>query len=160
MRKQKIAVARCLQHKAEPTGESAVYVPNALDQDQFDVETAPHLRVPNRVAMLYHTSAWREADENLRALHALKVEVREFEAELFGVPRRPAELPPWIKYHQDPPQAELRAICTGRLCFGHQAVQRNGVCRPWRRWRAGRPWSLPIMRGIGSSRWIGKLLCW
>lgn len=114
---QKIVIARWLQHKAERMGESAVYVPNALDQDQFYVETAPHLRVPYRVAMLYHTSAWKGADEGLRALYALKVEVPELEVELFGVPRRPAELPPWIKYHQDPPQAELRAIYNRAAVF-------------------------------------------
>ncbi len=114
---QKIVIAKWLKLAANKMGESAVYVPNAIDHAQFHVEIAPSNRNPSRIVMLYHNHPWKGTDDGLSAIARLKRARPDIQVALFGVPERPAGLPSWIEYHCNPKQAELRQLYNGAALF-------------------------------------------
>ena len=114
---RKIVIARWLQKMAHEMGETADYVPNAIDTEQFYCEKPIHERKATRVAMLYHTLKWKGCDDGLTAILQVKARHPNLEAELYGVPPRPKSLPDWIAYRRNPPQAELRAIYNRAAIF-------------------------------------------
>jgi glycosyltransferase involved in cell wall biosynthesis len=113
----KIVVARWLQRMALDIGESSVYVPNAINQDSFHPEIAPNKREPCSVTMLYNTQPGKGTKDGLRAIEALKKVKPELLVALFGVPKRPDDLPGWIEYHSNPAQDELRRLYNKAALF-------------------------------------------
>jgi glycosyltransferase involved in cell wall biosynthesis len=104
---RKIFIAPWLQARALDMGLEDVHrVPGAIDLDRFRV-TRPIDGRPRRVAMLHSGWAWKGADEGIVALGIARQSVPDLEAVLFGTGPRPADLPPWIEYQQDPPQDRL-----------------------------------------------------
>jgi glycosyltransferase involved in cell wall biosynthesis len=107
---RKIVISKWLEEVAHGLGEAADYIPNGLDFDKFGMDVAPENRDSRIVAMLYHESSWKGSADGLAALMKIKVAKPELKALLYGVKPRPAGLPSWVDYHQDPPQSKLRAI--------------------------------------------------
>ncbi len=106
----KIVIARWLHSMVQGMGESAAYVPNAIDHDRFYLEINPSSREPCRLVMLYHNHPWKGTGDGLRAIETLKQMKPELQVALFGVPERPHDLPPWIEYYCNPPQDALRKL--------------------------------------------------
>ena len=104
---RKIVIARWLQKMASNMGETAAYVPNAIDHQFFFQMVDPRERLLPRLVMLFHLHPWKGCDDGLKALEALKEEKPALEVALFGVPKRPEHIPAWIQYHQNPSQREL-----------------------------------------------------
>jgi glycosyltransferase involved in cell wall biosynthesis len=113
----KIVIARWLQEQARELGEPSHYVPNGLDFRAFGVDTAIAQREPATVAMLHHQYDWKGSSDGLEALRAAKSSAPTLRAELFGTSARPAGLPDWIAYHENPPQAQLRALYNRAAIF-------------------------------------------
>lgn len=114
---QKIVIARWLAQIAEELGESAIYLPNGLDFASFDLDLPVEERDPLRLVMLYHHLEWKGSRDGLEAILRVKGRVPGLKLTLFGLPERPADLPQWIDYRQNPPQGELRRIYNEAAIF-------------------------------------------
>lgn len=113
---KKIVIAKWLLEAAIGLGESAVYIPNGLDFQDFGLDAPIADRDPHHLIMLYHNQKWKGAADGMEAMRRAKKEAPPLSAVLFGVPGGPADLPDWIVYHQSPTQKQLRAL------YNHAAV--------------------------------------
>ena len=111
-----LAIARWLQEVVRAQGAEADYLPNGLDFTAFGVDTPPQTRAP-RAMMLYHDADWKGSADGLTALKAVKVQVPELQATLFGTPAAPADLPAWTRYEQKPSPALLRRLYNDASVF-------------------------------------------
>jgi len=106
---RKIVVGRWLLEKALEMGIPARevrHITNAIDHTRFRL-LQPIENRPARVAMLYHPHTWKGAAEGIQALEMARSAIPGLRAVLFGVERRPADLPSWFEYCRNPDQAEL-----------------------------------------------------
>jgi glycosyltransferase involved in cell wall biosynthesis len=120
---RKVFIARWLHERARRMGLEDIHrIPGAIDTEKFHV-TRPIADRPHRVAMLASDWAWKGRAEGVEALELARGEVPDITAVLFGAGARPADLPAWIEYRQDPPQRELvEGIYNGAsiyLCPSH-----------------------------------------
>ena len=105
----KIFIAPWLEARALAMGLDDVHrVPGAIDADRFCV-SSPIAHRPRRIAMLSSGWAWKGLDDGIAALGIVHAEMPDVAAVLFGTGPRPAKLPAWIEYQQDPPQDRLVA---------------------------------------------------
>jgi glycosyltransferase involved in cell wall biosynthesis len=107
---RKIVISHWLEDVAKRLGEPSNYIPNGLDFKTFGMDARPEDRDPNTIAMLYHHSDWKGSADGLAAILKAKAKLPQLKVRLFGVPARPAGLPDWVEYHQNPRQEKLRAI--------------------------------------------------
>jgi glycosyltransferase involved in cell wall biosynthesis len=104
---RKIFIAPWLEQRALEMGLDDVRrVSGAIDLDRFRVVRPIEAR-PHRVVMLHSGWSWKGADEGIAALEIARRSVPDLEAVIFGTAPRPADLPRWIEYAQDPRQDEL-----------------------------------------------------
>jgi glycosyltransferase involved in cell wall biosynthesis len=104
---RKVFIAPWLHQRADAMGLGAIHrVPGAIDTGKFHLVSPIEGRQP-RVAMLSSEWAWKGRDDGVAALEAARGRVPALEAVLFGAGPRPAGLPSWIEYVQDPPQTVL-----------------------------------------------------
>jgi glycosyltransferase involved in cell wall biosynthesis len=113
----KIVIARWLEQFARQLGEDCHYVPNGLDFAAFGIDVPSAQREPFRVAMLYHDLDWKGSRDGLEALRLAQLRLPQLRAELFGTVPAPPDLPDWITYRRDPPQAQLRALYNRAAIF-------------------------------------------
>jgi glycosyltransferase involved in cell wall biosynthesis len=113
----KIVIARWLQEMAYQMGEKVTYIPNGLDFSAFGMDIDPQMRDPNRVMMLYGHQSLKGSADGLAALRLAHAQIPTLKADLFGVPSAPADLPPWICYHRNPPQVKLRQLYNQAAIF-------------------------------------------
>ncbi len=114
---KKIVIAMWLQEHASALGEESTYIPNGLDFGRFNLDTSIAGRESARVAMLYHAEEWKGTAIGLQALQLAKRTSPELQADLFGVPPQPRDLPSWITYHRNPPQEKLRGLYNAASIF-------------------------------------------
>jgi glycosyltransferase involved in cell wall biosynthesis len=112
----KIVISRWLQEVGERQGETSIHIPNGLDLDAFGVDVPPEDRNPRAVMMLYHDLPWKGSRDGLAALEQVRRSHPDLEITLFGTPSRP-ELPPEIRYVQDPHQQRLRTLYNEAAIF-------------------------------------------
>ena len=114
---QKIVPSKWLAEIARGLGETAVYIPNGLDIDTFQIITASEGRRPDQLMMLYHNAEWKGCDDGLRALALVRERQPNIHVNLFGVPVRPKGLPDWIEYYQSPPPELLLQLYNQAAIF-------------------------------------------
>jgi glycosyltransferase involved in cell wall biosynthesis len=112
-----IAISRWIQEFVRDLGNEAVYIPYGLDFESFDQDCDMSVRNPSRIAMLFHNADLKGSIDGINAMKIAKELVPDLTAELFGLPDRPADLPEWIHYHQNPPQTELRRLYNRAAVF-------------------------------------------
>lgn len=103
----KIVISRWLQERATQLGEQSSLVNNGLDFKSFGITTPIEKRNPHSLIMLYHHFTWKGSAEGLAAVHLVKKIFPALTLTLFGVEPKPKGLPPWIVYHQKPPQLKM-----------------------------------------------------
>jgi len=113
----KIVISRWLNKIATDLGERAEYIPNGLDFLSFYLDIPIKLRNPYKVTMLYHDLPLKGSADGLTAIDITKKEIPNLEVTLFGIPKRPAKLPQWIKYHQNPKQSTIRELYNDSAIF-------------------------------------------
>jgi glycosyltransferase involved in cell wall biosynthesis len=114
---KKVVIAQWLRDVAAEMGETATYIPNGLDFRRFWIETPIQNRYRFGVMMLYHHQDWKGSKDGIEALILAREQVPELRASLFGVPKRPANLPGWIEYHQTPTQEKLHSLYDSAAIF-------------------------------------------
>jgi len=114
---KKIVIAKWLLEIAKSLGEDAFYIPNGLNMDEFQMDAPPERRDPKCVMMLYHQADWKGSADGIEALLKVREKEPEIKAALFGVSPRPAALPKWIEYYQQPNRTVLRALYNQAAIF-------------------------------------------
>jgi glycosyltransferase involved in cell wall biosynthesis len=104
---RKVFIARWLYARAETMGLDDIHhIVLAIDTDKFRL-VRPMENRPRRVAMLAGQDPGKGLVDGVAALTKARASVPDLRAVLFGVAPRPADLPAWIDYLRDPPQADL-----------------------------------------------------
>jgi glycosyltransferase involved in cell wall biosynthesis len=114
---RKIVISQWLRDIAEELGEHSAYIPNGLDFSTFDLDIPIEGRDSRRLLMLYHHHDWKGSRDGLAAICRAKQEEPEIKVTLFGMPDRPADLPEWISYEQNPLQNRLRQLYNEAAIF-------------------------------------------
>ncbi len=114
---RKIVIARWLKEVAEELGESAIYIPNGLNFDDFGLDVPPYSRDPASLIMLYHDMERKGSLQGLEAMHLVREKVPHLKVTLFGVPDRPEHLPGWISYYRRPSRGQLRELYNEAAVF-------------------------------------------
>lgn len=104
---KKIVIAKWLLEVGMKLGATdMLHIPNAIDHRKFRlIKSITERR--KRVAMLYHTEAWKGAADGIEALKIVKKDFPELEVVFFGVSQRNENIPEWIEYVQNPSQEKL-----------------------------------------------------
>lgn len=120
---KKITISKWLKEIIDSVSESeAVYVPNGIDNEVF-LEKIPYdERGKHTLCTLFHWDQRKGCDVALRIIYKLKEHYPDFEAFLFGAPKRENEWPEWIHYTEKAKPEEVadamnRAkvfLCTSR----------------------------------------------
>lgn len=121
----KVVIARWFFDKGAEIGvppESMTHIPNALDFDVYRL-LRPIEDRPPRIAMLASEVAEKGTPDGVRALELARAGFPALEATLFGIAPRPATLPEWIEYVENPaPKTLVEEIYNGSavyLCPSH-----------------------------------------
>ena len=114
---KKIVPAKWLADIAEQEGSSAIYIPNAVDTDFFQITNPPEQRQLNHLMMLFHKAEWKGIDDGLEAIRIVREQDPTLRVSLFGVPERPETLPEWIEYYQTPTPQALRDLYNQAAIF-------------------------------------------
>jgi len=114
---EKIVTAKWLAEIARDFGEHATIIPCGLDFEAFAVDQPIEQRNPFHVVMLYHEDVRKGSVVGIEALKALRTEIPELVATLFGTFPRPMELPGWINYCHLPTRKQLRKLYNDAAIF-------------------------------------------
>lgn len=105
-----IVIAKWLEKIVRASGADCVLIPNGIDFDVFNIDSPIPERKRRVVSMLYNKSEHKGARYGIEALKQLKAKYPDLKAILFGIPKRPKDLPRWIQYVQNATQEQLRNI--------------------------------------------------
>lgn len=100
----KIVIAEWLKEKVEEIGQKSFLIHNGFDFDLFSRKIPIEKRDKYNVMMLYHNSNLKGCYIGLDAIYKVKEKYPLISLNLFGIPKRPAELPDWVNYYQNPNQ--------------------------------------------------------
>ncbi len=113
----KIVIAKWLLDFAKQMAETATYIPNGLNQDEFGLDVPPEGRDSDTVMMLYHESDWKGSADGIQALSTVKLQYPNLQAILYGTAKRPETLPHWMEYYQQPQRSTLRDLYNRSAIF-------------------------------------------
>ncbi len=105
-----IVIAKWLERIVHDSGADCVLIPNGIDFNVFNIDIPIASRNGHTISMLYHEQVDKGSVYGITALIKLKKRYPDLQATLFGVPKRPNNLPAWIQYIQSATQSQLRQI--------------------------------------------------
>lgn len=105
-----IVIAKWLEKIVQDSGADCVLIPNGIDFDVFNIDIPIASRKGHTVSMLYHEQVHKGSVYGIAALKKLKEIYPDLQATLFGVPKRPDDLPAWMQYIQSATQPKLRQV--------------------------------------------------
>lgn len=114
---EKIVIAPWLQEIGNNFGVKTHIVENGFNFELFKCLKKQEDRNPFTVAMLYHSLKIKGCEEGIAALSLLKEKYPHLQVTLFGVPKRPVNLPIWMNYYQQPNQQKLNSIYNENALF-------------------------------------------
>lgn len=106
----KIVIARWLQDYAHHLGQTASYVPNGRDPEEFSVDQPIHARDPKHIGMMIHPAPWKGSQDGLEALNLVHASLDGITVTLFGAEPRPKDVPTWAHYVFNPDRPRLRYL--------------------------------------------------
>ena len=105
-----IVIAKWLEKIVLDSRADCVLIPNGIDFDVFNIDIPIASRKRHTISMLYHEQVHKGSAYGIAALKKLKERYPDLQATLFGVPKRPDDLPAWIQYIQSATQSQLRQV--------------------------------------------------
>lgn len=128
----KVAIARWLAELSSQFGEShrTTYIPNGVDTGRYRIVVPIEHRPRHRVAMLFHPGVWKGVADGLEAASSVREEVPELELVVFGTDPRPALLPRWVSYRQNPYGNELVQLYNSCAVFLHPSWSEGSPLPP------------------------------
>lgn len=111
-----LVIAKYLQNLVEEkTGIAPTHIPNAIDSKVFFQTTSPEDRNPQSIIMMYSEEERKGTSYGIAALKKLKEIYPSLKVTLFGVYKKPEQLPPDFIYYQRP--ANLRELYNESAIF-------------------------------------------
>ncbi len=101
--------------------KNSIMIHNGLDRKEFFF-TNPLERRKQQVALLYHDEPCKGSKYGIEVLLQLKKLYPNLSAIVFGVPKRPKELPQWVKYVQKANSSQLRDIYNTSQIYLYPAI--------------------------------------
>lgn len=105
-----IVVAKWLKEIVENSDADCILIPNGIDFEVFNIDIPIQKRTGHTISMLFHNQIEKGSQHGIQALIKLKELYPDLKAVVFGVPKRPANLPSWINYVQNASELQLRNI--------------------------------------------------
>lgn len=113
----KIVIAPYLKQKVKEVGKDAALIPNGFDFEYFTLKKPIEQRKPCVICMLYHTSEVKRCEDSIRALKIVKEKHPELIVNMFGFPKKPADLPSWFHYYRSPSKEQHNFIYNNSAIF-------------------------------------------
>lgn len=108
---KKIAIAPYLVEKVKQAGGEVHFIPNGFDFTAFGLDTPIEKRNSHIAMMMYASNNdIKRCSDMIAAFKKVKNSIADLKVLVFGVPPRPADLPEWFEYHQQPKKLELRKL--------------------------------------------------
>jgi glycosyltransferase involved in cell wall biosynthesis len=95
------------------------HIPYGVELESFRITTDPVLREPRSVGMLAHSLPWKGMDCGIQALEEVRQGVPGLKVVAFGASARPASLPNWMAYVENPSRPELAGLYNSLAIFVH-----------------------------------------
>jgi len=99
---EKIVIAPWLQDIANKMVEKSILIENGFDLNCFKLNVPIAERNPYNLCMLYHTSILKGFQDGFRAIKIVREIYPHIRLNLFGVYKKPSNLPDWVNYFQKP----------------------------------------------------------
>ena len=122
---ENIVIAKWLKDIVDEScgNNNSTLIPNGLDMQEFSMDISPEERKVKRISMLYHQGEYKGSRYGIQVLIELKKRYPDLQAVLFGVPKRPADLPAWIEYVQNASSVQLRKIYNESQIFLYPTLE-------------------------------------
>jgi glycosyltransferase involved in cell wall biosynthesis len=127
---KKIVISKWLQSIANNFGETAEWVPNAIDADMYAVVRPVDQRNGFSLGMLYHSAPYKGFDDGLKAVALARAKYPGIRLDLFGVFPKPGGLPRWASYTRNPPLKRLIGLYNRIGIFVHSSLYEGWALPP------------------------------
>lgn len=107
---QKIVISNWLKAIVEEEKERCVMIPNGFNTSDFKMMTPYEHKDKFLITMLYHTMGRKDCALGFRALDVVRQKYPQLRVNIFGTTERPAGLPAWYEYHQQPDKETLNQL--------------------------------------------------
>lgn len=117
----KVVSSKWLYEIGVNLGESGrlTHIPYGVELDVFRELVLPEARSCVRVGLLAHDAVFKGMRYGIDALLKVRRDIPDLEGVAFGAKPRPAELPEWVEYHENPTREELVQIYNSLAVFMH-----------------------------------------
>lgn len=99
---KKIVISQWLEKLMKEEGQECVVIPDGFDFNKFRQIIPVEEKNKYLVSMLYHVTANKDAVMGLRAMEIARQQIPQLRLVMFGVYKKPADLPTWVTYYQKP----------------------------------------------------------
>ena len=96
---------------------SSKLISNGIDLDKFRVINGIENRDPHSLALLYHKAENKGLRYGLESVKILKEKYPDMQCMMYGSPKRPKDLPSWIKYIRNASENEVVDILNNSAVF-------------------------------------------
>lgn len=104
---KKIVISKWLEDIGRALGSTDMhYIPNGIDFNRFRLLT-PIGNRPKRISMMFSSAEWKGSKDGVGAILLAKKRFPDMQAVLWGVEKRPSEIPAWIEFIQNPKQEDV-----------------------------------------------------
>lgn len=114
---RKIVIADWLKRIVESVNESCEVVYNGFNNKRFRINQGIASRDKHTICMMYSDQETKGCQDCFNALAQLKKTYPALKVNVFGVPKRPENLPDWYNYTQKPSQEKLVDIYNSAAIF-------------------------------------------
>jgi glycosyltransferase involved in cell wall biosynthesis len=117
----KVVIARWLEEIGVALGEvdRLTYIPNGVDASEFPLQVVPEDRDPNTIGLLGHDADLKRTADGVAAISLVREHFPGTALTLFGVAPRPAWLPEWASYVENPSHLRLIELYNSFAIFLH-----------------------------------------
>lgn len=113
-----IVISKWLQEVVDKHAKSqSIIINNGIDLNKFCIKINTDMRNKHSIAMIYHEDELKGCQYGIEALKELKKEFSDLEVNMFGNPKRPADLPKWIHYTQKANEEQVIQILNHSSIF-------------------------------------------
>lgn len=114
---KKIVISKALKTILNSYGENVKYIPNGLDHDSFGIDIPIDKRNNLHLLMMYNPLKMKGAADGLHAIKMIKEKYPNIIVTIYGLEKRPSELPNWVRYHRNPSRLLLRKLYNEAAIF-------------------------------------------
>jgi glycosyltransferase involved in cell wall biosynthesis len=117
----KVVIARWLQEIGVALGEvdRLTYIPNGVDAGEYPMRVVPENREPNTIGLLYHDAELKRTVDGVAAMSLVRERFPDVSLTVFGTTPRPAWLPEWASYTENPSRRRLTELYNSFAIFLH-----------------------------------------